>query len=103
MSINIESTATKKNSLWLWIIILALLVGVGMFFFLKPAVNPEVVNTNDIQELLPKGTAIITDIDLNAKLNGIYNEYPFLSQLVNHLDINQFSNSSKGKANPFAK
>jgi len=103
MSININSAPTKKNSLWLWIIVLALLVGGGMFFFLKSAVNPEIVATNDIQKLLPKGTEIITDIDLNEKINGIFNEYPFLSQLVSHLDSNQFSNSTKGKANPFTK
>jgi hypothetical protein len=103
MSININPNSGKKNSLWLWIAVLALLVGGGMFFFLRSAVNPAIVATNDIKKLLPKGADVIKDINLNEKINSIFNEYPFMSQLVSHLDNSQFVNSTKGKANPFAK
>lgn len=103
MGININSAPARKNNLWLWIIVLAFLVGGGMFFFLKSAVDPEIVATNDIKKLLPKGTEIIKDINLNEKINSIFNDYPFLSQLVSQMDKTQLINGSKGKANPFLK
>jgi len=103
MSININQTPTRKNNLWLWIIVLAFLIGGGLFFFLKSAVNPEIVVANDIKKLLPNGSEIIEDIDLNAKITNIFENYPFLAQLVKHTDLNQLVNGTKGRANPFSK
>ena len=103
MSININQTPTRKNNLWLWIIVLVFLIGGGLFFFLQSAVNPEIVVTNDIKKLLPKDSEIVEDIDLNAKITSIFESYPFLTQLVKHTDLDQLVSGTKGKANPFAK